>query len=403
MSDTAMAQGGVEVWRRTFPDASPFPGNVQDEAVKSLYVNGTIVVAGTRTIGTTSYFQVVKYNTDGTNGASYSDRWPTTSKTGIQRKVLAAAATVGGNQIPKVFLAGLVPSGPSLSNRTVQIVAFDGDTLDLAWTKQLETGMSTSETVPVAIAADNVRVAVTYATRINDDNSGINITTVVLDQDDGGVVYGPTTFSSPGNQTDLPVGIVFDPHSQLPTNSRVYVAGTWPSPMDGHGLDYTVMGYDFTSTSLLPVWAKSKGDVNHNSTAMAIGANAKNKSVCVTGSSSAFAGITANSDYFTVRLDSETGDEGWRAYYDGPAQSYDVPTAIALQWPGFTGEDVDINYVYVTGHSRNAAGNDDILTLRYWDQVIQYEQDWEGRYDRGVGGFDQGTSVVTHINPPAEV
>lgn len=400
---TALAQGGVEIWNRRYPDSSPYPGSGQDDAVKVMYVNGDVIVAGTRTSSTTSYFQVVKYQTTGHNGSAYSGFWPATSKVGIQRTVLAAAATRNDGSDARVFLAGLVPSGPTLTARTVQVVAFDSATLNPAWNAALTTGMTTSETVPVAIAADDHRVAVTYATRL-DGSSGINISLVVLDSGDGTIIYGPATFSSLGNQADMPVAVAIDPHSSA-SSGQVYVAGTYPSSAAGHGLDYIALSYNTMGTSLLPTWATAVGDVNHDSSAVGIAVNAKLGHVYLTGTSRLVSSLSPTADYLTVALNTSDGAESWREYYDGPDQGEDFATAIAAQASPMPEEQASTGQVvYVTGYSRNAAGNNDMLTIRYSDPPNTPAEDWVGRFDRGIGTDDMGLALATAVHgPPFDV
>ncbi len=404
----AVAQGGVEIWNRRFPDPSTTPGNYEDTPVASMFVNAdqSLLVAGTRTIGPTSYFQIVKYNADGSGALLGSVRWPLTSAKGIARKAVAASLTrfPATTSTPRVFVAGLVPNNPTpLSTVQVHVVAFNAVTLSSTpdWAIALNTGIPVGETLPVSVFADgNERVAVTYGARVLSGST--KITTVVLSQTNGAILWGPTTFNLAVHENDLPVGVAFDTHSD--NNNRLYVAGTYPSLVSGQGLAYIALGYDLSDPT--HNWVTPIGLADHDLVATAMTTNGKNQSVFITGVSRLLTSFVPTGDYVTVRLDAESGAEGWRASYFGPLpfDGVDVPNAIAAQNVAFTEEEDGLsNYVYVTGYSANAAGNDDMVTIRYHDLATSYTQDWVGRFDRGVNGDDIGIALSTHHLPPTEV
>src|SRR5439155_23800385 len=74
----------------------------------------------------------------------------------------------------------------------------------------------------------------------------------------------------------------------------------------------------------------------------------------VTGATTADGG-SANSDYTTVKCDS-MGQQQWAVSYDGPADGYVFPNAIAIDSSGEH---------YVTGFSLGLAGDFDCTTIKY--------------------------------------
>ena len=92
-----------------------------------------------------------------------------------------------------------------------------------------------------------------------------------------------------------------------------------------------------------------------------------------------------NKDYITIKYDSQ-GRIMWGSRYAGPADSTDIPNAIAL--------DVDKN-VYVTGESMGINSNFDFATIKYNSNGVEQ---WRVRYDGGNIDVPQAIAVGTDGN-----
>jgi hypothetical protein len=100
--------------------------------------------------------------------------------------------------------------------------------------------------------------------------------------------------------------------------------------------------------------------------------------VYVTGYSTGSDGLL---DYATVKYDS-VGQQQWVARYNGPGNSYDVATAIAVDNAG---------NVYVTGESVGSGTGFDYATIKY-DSAGQ--QQWVARYNGPGNGTDEAAAIV---------
>ena len=91
-----------------------------------------------------------------------------------------------------------------------------------------------------------------------------------------------------------------------------------------------------------------------------------------------------DNDYIIVKY-STAGIEQWVAYYDGPAQDYDVVSAIAVD---------DEGGVYVTGTSTGSGTRLDYATIKYDSTGIEQ---WVERYN-GPGNHYDGASAIALDN-----
>ena len=81
-------------------------------------------------------------------------------------------------------------------------------------------------------------------------------------------------------------------------------------------------------------------------------------------------------DYETIKYD-PNGNHEWIAFYNGPADSVDIPYAIALD---------DLGNVYVTGWScGSGTGYPDYATVKY---DTNGNEKWVARYNGPANDYD---------------
>jgi hypothetical protein len=165
--------------------------------------------------------------------------------------------------------------------------------------------------------------------------------------------YATIKYNSAGQQQwiaryDGPASSADDPRAiAVDSSGNAYVTGQ--SVRSGAtGFDYATIKYDSVGREQWVARYDGPGNLDDEPHRIAVD-NGGN--VYVTGESS---GSGTDHDYATIKYDS-SGQEQWIARYNGPADSYDVATAIAV--------DSSAN-VYVTG--RSGAGSDlDYATIKY--------------------------------------
>jgi uncharacterized delta-60 repeat protein len=153
---------------------------------------------------------------------------------------------------------------------------------------------------------------------------------------------------------------------------NVYVTG-WSA--NAGSLDYATIKYNSDGQQQ---WvARYNGPDNSSEEATAIALDGSGN-VYVTGSSW---GSKTASDYATVKYDS-AGQEQWVVRYDGPASYTDEATALAVDGTG---------NVYVTGGSYGLGFNYDYATIKY---NAAGQQQWVARYDGPINSDDEATGIV---------
>jgi Beta-propeller repeat len=147
---------------------------------------------------------------------------------------------------------------------------------------------------------------------------------------------------------------------------NVYVSG-YSAGSDGL-LDYATVKYD--SAGLQQWVARYNGPANNYDIATAIAADHAGN-VYVTGES---VGSATSFDYATIKYDS-AGNQQWVARYNGPGNGTDEGTAIAVD---------DAGNIYVTGNSVGSGAGADYATIKY---NADGQQQWVARYN-GPGNAD---------------
>ncbi len=159
-----------------------------------------------------------------------------------------------------------------------------------------------------------------------------------------------------------------------PSSGNVYVTGM----SKGASSDYATVAYDRSGTLL---WvAEYDGPGNSMDSATSVAVDPSSGNVLVTGSSR----DTFN-DYATVAY-SSSGNFLWAARYNGPAGLNDAATSI--------GVDAATGNIYVTGYSLGA--NNDYATVAYSSSGGEL---WTARYDGPESAYDVANALA--IDPSA--
>jgi WD40 repeat protein len=175
-------------------------------------------------------------------------------------------------------------------------------------------------------------------------------------QDYATVAYGAATgtrlwaqrYNGPANGDDHASSVRVSPGG-----TRVFVTGD--SQGAGSGYDYATVAYSAATGTRL--WAQRyNGPANGDDHASSVAVSPGGTRVFVTGSSQGTRSVFAL-DYATVAYNAATGTRLWAQRYNGPGNSYDVATSLAVS-PGGT-------RVFVTGISVGRATGFDYATVAY--------------------------------------
>jgi len=305
------------------------PGNWSDEArAIALDGSGNVYVTGySYGSGTEWDYATIKYDPDG------NELWVKryNGPENYYDEALAIAVDGSGN----VYVTGYsYGSGTSYDYATIKYGP-DGNQL---WEKRYN-GPGNSSDYASAIAVDgsgNVYVTGRSA------GSGTDWDYATIKYDPDGNELWVQRYNGPSKFDDIAYAIALD------GSGNVYVTGmAWISAQNQ---DYATIKYDQEGNEL---WVRRyNGPGNSGDWAYAIALDSSGN-IYVTGYSW---GSGASADYATIKYDQE-GNELWVRRYNGPGNSWDGASAIAVDGSG---------NVYVTGRSYGSGTYDDYATIKYW-------------------------------------
>ncbi|WP_162055707.1 SBBP repeat-containing protein [Pontibacter pamirensis] len=265
-------------------------------------------------------------------------------------EAIAVAVDAAGNS----YVTG---TSRGVSSRRISTIKYAASGEEL-WAVQHE-----SSSTARAIAFKNGAVFVT-------GSSNGDYVTVRYDAATGEEMWA-MQYDGPANSADEAVAIALD------DTGGVYITGS--SYGSGTGPDYATVRYDVATGEEMWVMRYNGGN-NGFDEARAI-ATDNNGSVYVTGYTDDGSG--AGPDYATIRYDAATGEQIWLKNYDGPSNSNDQATAIAVDEAGG---------IYVTGSSNGSGTGLDYATIRY--SPYTGDELWIMRYNGPDGNIDEATAIA---------
>jgi len=315
------------------------PENSYDEAYAiALDSSGNIYVTGMSWSGTSSDYATIKYNSSGVeqwvaryNGTANADDW-----------ARGIAVDSSGN----VYVTGWsYGSGTYYDYATIK---YNSAGVQQWVARYTSPGNSWNKAYAIVLdSSGNVYVTgKSWGSGTDDDYATIKYNSA-------GVEQWVARYNGPGNSADWAYAIALDSSGNVYVTGMSYGSGTY--------WDYATIKYNSAGAQQ---WVKRySGPGNGWDEAYAIAIDSSGN-VYVTGES--YGGSGTYDDYATIKYNS-SGVQQWVARYNGPGNSGDEASAIALDSSG---------NVYVTGNSGG-----DYATIKYNDAGVQQ---WVARYN-GLG------------------
>ncbi|MDF7811593.1 T9SS type A sorting domain-containing protein [Hymenobacter sp. YC55] len=173
-------------------------------------------------------------------------------------------------------------------------------------------------------------------------------------------------YNGPDNQDDLASSVAVD------AAGNVVVTGT--SYQGSNRYDYATVRYSASGQLLWQAQYNGATSGDDLPTSVAVDATGH---VYVTGTTY----TSTQSDYATLKYDATTGQLQWAAFYNAPANSYDLVRDLAVDATG---------HVTVTGTSDNGRSYD-YATVRY---ASSGQQEWVQHFEGAAGGYDEATALT---------
>jgi uncharacterized delta-60 repeat protein len=199
------------------------------------------------------------------------------------------------------------------------------------------------------------------------EGSGTSEDYATIKYNAAGVQQWVARYNGPGNGFDSGTALVVD------GAGNVYVTGE--SDGSGTSSDYVTIKYNAAGVQQWVARYDGPGNSFDEATALTVdGAG----NVYVTGSSE---GSGTSEDYATIKYNA-AGVQQWVARYNGPGNSYDEATALAVDGAG---------NVYVTGESDGSGTSYDYATIKYNAAGVQQ---WVARYNGPGNSYDYATALA---------
>jgi cell division septation protein DedD len=200
--------------------------------------------------------------------------------------------------------------------------------------------------------------------------SGANFDYATIKYNASGTEEWVARYDGPGNAFDAASAIVVD------GSANVYVTGQSVGAVPVQSVDYATIKYNTSGTEEWVARYDGPGNAFDAASAIVVDGSAN---VYVTGQSVGAVPVQSV-DYATIKYNT-SGTEEWVARYDGPDNSADFASAIAVD---------DSGNVYVTGGSIGASGTYDYATIKYDASGAEL---WVARYN-GPGNLDDIATTI---------
>jgi WD40 repeat protein len=294
---------------------------------------------------------------------------------------VAAGAALSATGVTGVSVSGAAAMAPQAARTPLaetSTAAIPGAQL---WVKRYNgPGSSDDLARSLAVSPSGGRVFVTGESQ--GAESGIDYATVAYNAATGARLWA-SRYNDPGNGYDSARSMAVDPNGRM-----VFVTGLSGGAGPGHstrsarqqsGQDYATVAYNATTGA--QVWVKRyNGPGNSDDGALSVAISPSGEAVFVTGFSP---GATLDSDYATVAYNAATGAQEWVKRYNGPGNSDDSASSVAVSPGGGT--------VFVTGESPGVTSASDYATVAY--NAATGGQMWVKRYN-GPNDHPDGASSM---------
>jgi WD40 repeat protein len=150
----------------------------------------------------------------------------------------------------------------------------------------------------------------------------------------------------------------------------------------GQGLNFTFATVKYEAATGDILWQHRYHSPGNDDIPTSLAISPDGSTVFSAGSS--FRADTGGIDYTTISYDAVTGARGWVRHYNGPGNSYDAITSIALSPSGAR--------LYVTGLSYGVTSGGDYGTVAY--DSATGAREWNHRFNGAANSEDRAVSIV---------